>query len=340
MVVAVASTVFLCAGLIIRHWQRQSSAIPNSTASAPANLQSVAQPAILRASGRPVYPLSVIRGGAYSPGELIAALESDSVAAQHYQVFQRARLRTEKSPFTGPVYVSYRRYNHIFWTRRALSLHAGETLLTDGVSYARARCGNRISLSPQQPVAELEPLADTLDTPELVGESPELLKAAVELEPAVKPFIIGPEDFASPTFKALETADPPVPTFLYENKLGVLPAIVTSSTHGPPLVAVDSTVGNFFTGPYAFQAGLPTPVSFEFAPHPATPIILTTYSFASTAFASNPILFRTPVLEFKPIDFQIVNNPLKSGPPDNTETDTPSSPSIPEPSTLLLLSCL
>jgi hypothetical protein len=115
--------------------------------------------------GRPVYPYSVIRGGAYSAGELIHALDADPVAARHYAVFRRSLVHTSESRFAGAVYLSYRVGNAVYWTSRAVRVPRGEILLTDGRNYARARCGNRISLTPQTPVSDLEPAPLALDQP-------------------------------------------------------------------------------------------------------------------------------------------------------------------------------
>jgi hypothetical protein len=115
--------------------------------------------------GRPVYPYSVIRGGAYSPGELIHALNADPVAARHYAGFRRSLVHTTDSRFANAVYLSYRVGDAVYWTSRAVRVPRGETLLTDGRNYARARCGNRISPTPQTPVSDLEPAPLTLDQP-------------------------------------------------------------------------------------------------------------------------------------------------------------------------------
>jgi hypothetical protein len=108
----------------------------------------------------------VIRGGAYSVAELDAALRADPVAAAHYAVFNRAQMRLASAPESAAVYVSYRQGDRINWTRRKVHVAAEEALLTDGVYAARARCGNRISLTPQSPVAAAEPSASDLDLPE------------------------------------------------------------------------------------------------------------------------------------------------------------------------------
>ena len=118
---------------------------------------------------RPVYPYSVIPGGAYTPSELKDKLTSDKIAARHYDAFDLSRTRVTKADSPRSVYVSYRKGESIYWTRRPVQLHKDEPLLTDGVSFARARCGNRISDSPQKPIAETpeaEPSPNILDIPE------------------------------------------------------------------------------------------------------------------------------------------------------------------------------
>src|SRR5437764_1059357 len=54
--------------------------------------------------------------------------------------------------------------------RKRVWLPEGEAVLTDGDNLARARCGNRISFTPQQPVG---PEVDT-DTPEAPLHNDEL----------------------------------------------------------------------------------------------------------------------------------------------------------------------
>ena len=132
----------------------------------------LARAASSRRLGRPVYRFSVIPGGAYNPEELRQALDADAVAARHYAVFQRASLRTEPSGFAQPVYVSYRMGDAVYWTRRPVALSPRETLLTDGVNYARARCGNRVSLTPQGPVQAASPPVELLERAEAPAPQP------------------------------------------------------------------------------------------------------------------------------------------------------------------------
>ena len=120
------------------------------------------RPASVRRQVRPVYPHSIIPSGAYSSVELTDALDRDPVAAAHYSGFHASAVRLEYLEKTRLVYLSYRVGEQIRWTRHAVVLSAGEAVLSDGGNLARARCGNRISFTPQQPVG---PDVD-LDTPE------------------------------------------------------------------------------------------------------------------------------------------------------------------------------
>lgn len=265
-----AATSLLCCGLLIQGWVKHRIASNRPVVFHPPTILAGVQPAVLRNAPRRVYPFSIIRGGAYSKEELITALESDPVADSHYQVFQRAQLRTVRSPFVKPVYLSYRKDNRIYWTSHTIALHEGETLLTDGNLYARARCGNRISLVPMAPVAEVEPSPDTLDTPEEVVPIPEtLLEEAVELTPPSTP-VIGPEDFASPVSKPVVFDVPQVPTY-NSNLFNVVPIVVATLGPGPagptinvpvevPIGEIPTPIG--FLPPPTFLTPVPEPVAF------------------------------------------------------------------------------
>ena len=104
-------------------------------------------------SDRPIYRLSVVPGGVYTPDELRTVLAQDAIAATHYQGLDPNAVRTETVKQARFAYVSYRKNDQIFWTRNKVRLSEGETVLTDGANEIRARCGNCISETPQLPVA-------------------------------------------------------------------------------------------------------------------------------------------------------------------------------------------
>ena len=90
-------------------------------------------------------------------GELRRAITADPVVAAHYAKLDRSRIRTEIVPRDRFVHVSYRKGNQVFWTKKKVLLRRGETILTDGTTQIRARCGNCISEEPLAPTAADEP---------------------------------------------------------------------------------------------------------------------------------------------------------------------------------------
>ncbi len=113
-----------------------------------------AQVSALERSLRPNYPFSVIPGGAYTPAELRSALARDEKLRQHYADFDLDKLRLVKLLEDRRAYVSYRQEGRFYWTRHKLRIARGEVLLTDGVHYAKTRCGNLLSDVPAGPVAQ------------------------------------------------------------------------------------------------------------------------------------------------------------------------------------------
>jgi hypothetical protein len=106
---------------------------------------------------RPVYPYSVIPGGAFSAEDLVAAAQRDPVVAEHYRGIDLAELRVERVSEATVAHVSYRVDDQVFWTRNPVSLRPGEFVLTDGVNQIRARCGNRIAATPLGPTQAQDP---------------------------------------------------------------------------------------------------------------------------------------------------------------------------------------
>lgn len=118
-----------------------------------------------RLKSRPLFPYSIIPGGAEDAEALRNAVAHDPVVASHYADFSLAKAHVIRVDRDRMVYVSYRRGNNVFWTRHTLRLFQGETLITDGKHEARTRCGNRISETPLVPVAYEEPRPEEFETP-------------------------------------------------------------------------------------------------------------------------------------------------------------------------------
>jgi hypothetical protein len=119
---------------------------------------------------RPSYPYSVIPGGAYSPAELRYANQTDAVVRAHYATFDLKPAHIVQLTADRFQYASYRVKDQIYWTRKKLRIPKGEYLLTDGVAFARTRCGNRLSDAPQAPVSPQEPAVALLSMPPIRPE--------------------------------------------------------------------------------------------------------------------------------------------------------------------------
>ena len=135
-----------------------------------------------RATGSTVYPYSVVPGGVHST-EALAAAVKDPLVATHYASIDIAQARIETVPAPRRAYVSYRIGNRLYWTSRTVALHPGEQVLTDGRNEIRARCGNRISETPQQPTSDDEPEVAEFDRALAYGlqrEGPTIIDAVID----------------------------------------------------------------------------------------------------------------------------------------------------------------
>lgn len=121
-------------------------------------------------ASRPVYPYSVVAGGAENVKELKWAAEHDPIVAAHYAGFDYARAQMVRLTLNRTAYVSYRIGNKIYWTRHRITLHKGETVITDGRLTARTRCANRVEETPQQEASPNEPTPEKMDQPVRNGE--------------------------------------------------------------------------------------------------------------------------------------------------------------------------
>jgi PEP-CTERM motif len=143
-------------------------------------------PPVVRAL-RPNYPYSVVPGGVYSPDELRGATKKDSLVREHYSDFNVHSARLVKLTEDQYQYASFRLGNRIFWTRNKLRIPKGEVLVTDGNSYARTRCGNRLSDVPNGNTTSLQPPDRLLSLPPF---SPELVPEISFAEPPSMPELL------------------------------------------------------------------------------------------------------------------------------------------------------
>ena len=172
---AATFVIFALPCLIVWFLLASAHRYPHSSPSAPSDavapkqslaLDSPASQHRFGLPGRPLFPYSVIPGGVENEGELRRAIANDPVVATHYQGFNLAKSRVIRVDHKRAVYVSYRLDSHIYWTHRKLWLAKDESLITDGETTARTRCGNQISEVPVAPTSPAEPTVEALEKPE------------------------------------------------------------------------------------------------------------------------------------------------------------------------------
>jgi hypothetical protein len=100
---------------------------------------------LIQRSLHPVYPHSLIPGGAYTPGELRSACGRDPVLQRHYIGFDTRHSWLVLLNEDRWQYASARTGGSVYWTKHRVLVRKGELLLTDGHGYIRCRCGNRLS---------------------------------------------------------------------------------------------------------------------------------------------------------------------------------------------------
>ena len=251
---------------------------------------------------RPIYPYSVIPGGASQVAELRQAIARDPVVAAHYAGFATDHARVERLTQPRLAYVSYRIGNSVFWTRKRIALRSGETILTDGVRGARTRCGNQIADEPG-PVSPLEPPQAVLDSP---VQFP--LRASVEpltLPPSASGGLIAPSvmlplsagnrlttpltpEIPSPTTTAGLTLDA---ESVSGSAVGSLPPL----TGDPPHPGADQFPGTVLPGSESFPAadppGGPPPLPEHHGPvlPPTTPPLLVDEQLPPGVLTTTPV---------------------------------------------------
>jgi hypothetical protein len=236
-------------------------------------------------STRTLFPYSVIPGGVESAGELKNALAHDAVAADHYQGFDLAKAHVVRLDHDRALYVSYRLSDRVYWTKNRLTLHRGETLITDGTNEARTRCGNRVSDLAVGPASGAEPSEQALEAlpaPELLADN-------------AVPFEIAPTSPGVPTSLAGSPPEPP--------SSSARPTIIPS-----PVFPV---VGG---GPSPTPATPGSPIS-PVAPPPVAPPPVAPPPVAPPPVAPPPVVLPPPVGPPPPV---VLLPPVGPPPPVNT----------------------
>lgn len=129
----------------------------------------------------PNYNYSVIPGGVRNAHDLAVAIQRDEVVADHYRDVDPSTMHPQTVSVERLAHVSYRINDRVFWTKKPVRIYEGETILTNGETEIRGRCGNAISMSPLLPTSDDEPESTEFDA--LTSTDPMLV--AFELPPAV-----------------------------------------------------------------------------------------------------------------------------------------------------------
>jgi hypothetical protein len=120
-------------------------------------------------------------------------------------------------PAEKTAYVSYRIGREVHWTKKRIKLVKGEKLITDGENYARARCGNRISDTPQKNTSPDEPSPEILETP----QDPSSAETTAAL--------VGPSDLGPSATLDLPSSTPPPGRLL----VPIIPVVPVGGGSGP-----------------------------------------------------------------------------------------------------------
>ena len=160
---AVLSLAGFLAGVTYEIWPHRAEVVADVTSAFTSPAPAASAPMAAPAPTRPVYRHSIVPGGAYSRREVADAMRKDGVVAAHYRDVDVDKVHTKTITAARAVYVSYRVGNQTYWTKNRVQLAPGETVLTDGDTEIRARCGNLVSDNAQQPVAADEPPLAALD---------------------------------------------------------------------------------------------------------------------------------------------------------------------------------
>lgn len=191
LIAATLIAAFPIAYVALNEWAQSRSAAADADETPQSAVPAVPMSADAE---RPVFPYSVIPGGAQSVQELAQAIETDPVVKEHFTSFDLAKTIVTTLPAPRLSHVSYRIGERVYWTRHPHAIPAGERVLTDGVRVARTRCGNQLAEVPGE-TSVAEPPASVLDTPLPLKPASKVLLAPPPLQRAAggaAPVVIPP----------------------------------------------------------------------------------------------------------------------------------------------------
>jgi len=203
--IATLSLFGFIGGVAYEIWPERAQVIADVSAALGSTAPAAATPVAVTVPTRPVYRHSIVPGGAYSRREVADAMRKDAVVAAHYQDVDIDKVHTKTVAAARAVYVSYRVGSQVYWTKNRVHIAAGETVLTDGKTEIRARCGNLLSDNAQGPVAAEEPPVAQLDEADETGSSTFAAERGPEDQLPHVPFM---KEMSESNAVALNTADP------------------------------------------------------------------------------------------------------------------------------------
>jgi hypothetical protein len=169
----IAAAVAAAAAVTATAWQSAPAPAVNAAAAKPVFKFAAADVTPAASASRRVYPYSIVPGGVANREDLQRQVSTDQVVARHYASFDIGKAHAVTVAKPRAVHVSYRKGDKVYWTAGTVMLAAGETVLSDGASEIRGRCGNRISDRAMLPVAMNEPTEQELDAAVTVAMDPD-----------------------------------------------------------------------------------------------------------------------------------------------------------------------
>jgi hypothetical protein len=138
-------------------------------------------------------PLSFIPGGVRSVEQFRAALAADKDLVAQFPDFDFSKARFERLGRPVCAFIAYRNGKDFRWTKGCKPLPADTLVITDGKTYIRARCGNKISFSPQAPTIDSD-VDEAFDFPPTAGDVPPASPAPIFPTPISTPVTTIPSE--------------------------------------------------------------------------------------------------------------------------------------------------